>query len=155
MKKCTKCGKTKMLTEYWRDRSKKHGYQARCKTCKTESYNKYRIANGYDRKRYLKNPDGERERHLIKKYGITNAEYQKIFESQNAACAICKQKKANKLAVDHNHKTGEVRGLLCMNCNRMLGHAFDNPEILASAIGYLIKVPQVAAEVIKAYMEIL
>src|SRR4030042_5864910 len=60
------------------------------------------------------------------KYGITSNEYNELFEKQNECCAICgeHQSKFNKaFAVDHNHETGEVRGLLCQNCNNVLGHS--------------------------------
>src|SRR5690349_757828 len=66
-------------------------------------------------------------------YGIKPEAYQALVESQAGRCAICKtipttQKRA--LAVDHDHATGRIRGLLCHYCNGMLGHARDNVEIL-------------------------
>ena len=137
MRTCTDCGETKTLDQFWKDRSKKHGYQSKCKPCKTARFTVYRKANGYDRKRYWNNPEGERERHLIRKYGVTLADYEAMFVAQRGCCAICQKAQERALDVDHNHRTGVVRGLLCTNCNRMIGHANDDPERLQIAANYL------------------
>jgi hypothetical protein len=153
MKTCTLCGIQKPLNDFWKDRSKKHGYSARCKPCRTAIYNKYRKEHGYDKKRYEKNPQAERERHLIRKYGINQARYDQMFSAQSGCCAICKKSQDRNFDVDHNHTTGEVRGLLCTNCNRMIGHANDDPKRLIAAAIYLGIIPQVAAEFIGAYID--
>lgn len=77
-------------------------------------------------------------------YNLTVNEYNKLVERQNGLCAICgKVETANNqygmfpLSIDHDHITGKVRGLLCQRCNRMLGHAKDNINILKKAIKYL------------------
>lgn len=71
---------------------------------------------------------------------------EKLKETQNNSCAICKTPSAsiphstfkyNPLVIDHDHSTGEVRGLLCPTCNALLGHAKDNVAILKGAIAYL------------------
>lgn len=142
MKACTKCKEVKPMSEFWRDRSKKHGFSARCKLCKTKDHNAYRKANGYDAKRYAKNPTGERERHLIRKYGVTLTDYQEMYHSQSGCCAICRKQQERAFDVDHNHATGEVRGLLCTNCNRMLGHAGDSASNLRAAAYYLESFPK-------------
>lgn len=82
-----------------------------------------------------------RERKL-KKYGITQAQYEEMARRQGFKCAICQCKMeiggAEKEAyIDHDHKTGKVRGLLCMKCNSMLGMAEDNIDTLKNAIEYL------------------
>ena len=89
-----------------------------------------------------------RDNNIRRNYAGMNSmeDYYKILESQNGVCAICK-KQSNKrsnngktikaLAVDHCHKTGKVRGLLCDKCNTSLGHFCDSIEILQSAINYL------------------
>lgn len=59
-------------------------------------------------------------RYLMKNYGITRAEYQRLYESQKGRCFICKrssQPSGDALAVDHDHQTGKIRGLLCHSCN--------------------------------------
>lgn len=75
--------------------------------------------------------------HLMKKYGITLEQYIQIQINQNNKCAICK--KESMLHVDHDHKTGRVRELLCGNCNRFLGLAKENKETLQNAINYIDK----------------
>lgn len=79
-------------------------------------------------------------RWLNRKYGISIQEYEKILESQNNRCAICKQSEPNGKGVfhvDHCHNNGHVRGILCAKCNILLGHADDNIVTLMSAIEYL------------------
>jgi hypothetical protein len=76
------------------------------------------------------------------KYGITIEEYDNMYVKQNGKCAICGISETEfkiKFAVDHDHKTKLVRGLLCKNCNFILGHANDNITILQNAINYLSK----------------
>lgn len=67
----------------------------------------------------------ERDRQYRKRYNITLEDYNYLFIKQNGLCAICESDKSGKndryFAVDHNHKTDEVRGLLCTNCNPKLG----------------------------------
>ncbi len=77
----------------------------------------------------------------LAKFGLTLDEYNNVLENQDGLCAICrKTEKENKsLAVDHNHSTGQVRGLLCSNCNRGLGLFQENIERLANAIRYITK----------------
>lgn len=70
------------------------------------------------------------------RYGISKEDYLNLWNGQNGKCALCKQI-SNLLSVDHCHKTNEVRGLLCKNCNLLLGHGKDDEKILASAIEYL------------------
>ncbi len=80
------------------------------------------------------------EVNLRRNYGITLADYDRILDDQNNGCAICgKTPEENKqrLAVDHNHTTGEVRGLLCKNCNTAIGLLGDNPSTLRLATRYL------------------
>ena len=81
-------------------------------------------------------------------YNLTPEEYQQRYEEQNGVCDICHQpeKAINPktgrpfaLAADHNHKTGQVRGLLCSKCNPGLGNFKDSPELLDNAAAYLRK----------------
>jgi len=91
-----------------------------------------------------------REEQLQKKYNITEAIYAQILASQNNVCGIChNHQRYKRLAVDHDHKTGQVRGLLCENCNRGLGRFFDSSTRLRRAADYLDKANKVYAEVMK------
>jgi hypothetical protein len=77
-----------------------------------------------------------------RKYGVDVEQYNKMFNDQNGCCAICGTHQTNfekSLAVDHCHSSRKVRGLLCTNCNLMLGCAKDNENILLSALQYLKK----------------
>lgn len=82
---------------------------------------------------------------LQRKYKITYEEYINLLESQNFCCAICKSSGTNnsrvkdRFFVDHDHKTKQVRGLLCSKCNQGLGQFNDNPNLLKQAIKYLSK----------------
>ena len=75
---------------------------------------------------------------------ITPAEYKSLLAKQGGVCAICQRRpKTIKLAVDHDHLTGKVRGLLCGNCNTSLGKLGDTEETLAVACRYLRKTTDV------------
>lgn len=94
----------------------------------------------YSRNYYHKHKQTWWKYRLQSAYGITEKDYNKLFEEQCGGCAICgthqsKLKKA--LSVDHNHETGQIRGLLCNKCNLLLGNASDNFIILRSAADYL------------------
>jgi hypothetical protein len=80
-----------------------------------------------------------RKHDLKRKYAITPEEYGDLLLAQNNCCAICKIDKHNgkNWHVDHDHKTGRVRGILCNHCNCMLGYSKDNQDTLAKAILYL------------------
>ena len=81
----------------------------------------------------------QHEQRLRYAYGIDGEDYYNIFDYQNGVCYICQRKpRKMRLAVDHNHKTGEVRGLLCKTCNRdIIGSAKDEISFLERAIDYL------------------
>lgn len=81
-----------------------------------------------------------RESYLLRTYGITLAQYSSLLKKQNDCCAVClKPKEVFKvnLAVDHNHKTGEVRGLLCNYCNRRLIGRHTDPILLRRMAEYV------------------
>ena len=94
----------------------------------------------YQRK-YDKNNSSQKKNTTIKRnYGITLEEYNIIFNNQQGCCAICKKHQDEfkiPFGVDHNHKTGKIRGLLCGKCNLLLGYANDNITTLESATIYL------------------
>jgi hypothetical protein len=84
------------------------------------------------------------DRYLQRTYGISADQYDSMFEAQGGVCKLCssegfvmKESHKLKLVVDHCHKGGNVRGLLCHNCNRALGLLKDSTETLSKAIAYL------------------
>jgi hypothetical protein len=80
-----------------------------------------------------------RSKQLSHAYGITLEDYNEMMVKQNGVCAICKKENRNgkPLLVDHDHATGVVRGLLCHNCNVILGLGHDSVDVLQNAIYYL------------------
>lgn len=79
-------------------------------------------------------------------YGITDMQYQKLLDEQDGKCAICEKPETcilrgtlAALAVDHDHVTGQIRGLLCQRCNRSIGLLYDDPVTLDKAAAYLRK----------------
>ena len=98
-----------------------------------------------DRAEYAKkwrkdNPDKCRNTYLRKHYGITLEDYNRMYKEQNGVCAICGQEEplsSSSLAVDHDHETKKIRGLLCSKCNQGLGCFKDSQEILNKAFNYL------------------
>lgn len=79
------------------------------------------------------------EASVIKKYGIEAGEYDARYKAQNGRCAICVRATGatKRLAVDHDHSTGRVRGLLCSPCNRFIGQLRDDPDAFLRAYKYL------------------
>ncbi len=73
----------------------------------------------------------------LRRYGLTLAEYNVLFESQGKVCAICQNPSSRRLAIDHCHVTGKTRALLCNTCNAGLGMFKDNTELLEKAVAYL------------------
>ena len=97
-----------------------------------------RSKRNYEKTRELKLV--KHRHHVLKsRYGITMEDYYKMLEAQNNKCAVCKIEATKTLDVDHDHNTGKVRGLLCNNCNRGLGHLKDSITNLQNAIDYLDK----------------
>jgi len=94
-----------------------------------------RKANGY----YKKNADTIFENYLKRTYKIDLEKYNSMLQEQDNVCAICKKEcvTGKKLACDHDHKTGQVRGLLCANCNRGVGYLNDSIDNLEAAVLYL------------------
>lgn len=74
----------------------------------------------------------------LSKYGISKGQWEDMAKAQGYACAICGERQPKrKLAIDHCHKSGKVRGLLCSNCNSALGLLQDSHQIASSAAKYL------------------
>lgn len=82
-----------------------------------------------------------REKHMLDRYGLSPANFALKMSAQNGQCAICGKTliEGKGLHIDHNHKTQQVRGLLCINCNHLIGSALESEEVLRNAAEYLRK----------------
>lgn len=135
---CTKCEKDKELTEF--SKRGPDGYQAYCKQCMKENRAEWIKANP-EKARF------HRKKNRLRKYGITFADYARLWDIQNGCCAICERdfgsfgvtaENKDQAYVDHDHTTNKVRGLLCNNCNAGLGHFFDDIDRFHNAVTYLL-----------------
>jgi len=98
--------------------------------------------DGHSQKWRKQHPDKSRQYQLKRQYNITPADYDALLAKQGGVCRICGSDQPGRpghkyFSVDHAHDSKKVRGLLCHNCNLVLGHARDRIEILESAIVYL------------------
>lgn len=110
------------------------GTRRRCKTCKSTWEHEYLNSPSVREKRdnYVRNWS------LKRSYGISLSDYEYMLQFQEGECAICKNKPGKiRLHVDHDHETGEIRGLLCSRCNQGLGLFRDSGELLKAAGNYL------------------
>ena len=129
-KRCKSCREIYPLSDFHKSKQGSKGVMASCRRC----YN--------DKIRIKYNPLVSKSRKLKYNYGITLEEYNNKLKEQGDVCAICKSDKPGgngDFYVDHNHTTGQVRGLLCHWCNFMIGQSRENPEILSAGIDYLKK----------------
>jgi hypothetical protein len=131
MKKCTKCGEQKPLSEFHKNKNSKDGFTRMCGSCSTTQ----------SREWYRKNPHVKRNANLLREYGISLETFENMKAKQHGKCAICKNEFKNSIdtCVDHNHKTGQVRELLCNHCNRAIGLLKESTDILKSALLYVEK----------------
>jgi hypothetical protein len=131
-KDCSSCKETKDLCQFPRRNHKysKDGHYGTCKSCK----------NAKERALNKTNPLRKRAELIKSRFGITLDQYNELFVKQSGCCGICKEPQSNfskSFAVDHNHKTNQIRGLLCDNCNRALGQFKDSDTILENALSYI------------------
>jgi hypothetical protein len=133
-KVCSACKESRPIQEFSKKYSSAGGVASRCNRCRAKDQTSWR----------QRNPDKATDLQLQTKYGITLDDYNRLLIAQNGKCAICgsgvggqRAGKSKRLAVDHCHSTGVVRGLLCEQCNTGLGKFRDDPEILQAAVKYL------------------
>jgi hypothetical protein len=144
MRTCNKCKKPKALEEFSRDRNHKDGRTYDCKLCRAAKHRQWTKDNPEKvketneryapyRKQYYQKPEVKlkhRKRHIEKKYNISYSEYEKMLDAQLSLCYICNrpepQERNEYLAVDHCHKTGKIRKLLCSRCNMVVGLLEEN-----------------------------
>jgi Recombination endonuclease VII len=158
-KKCSKCHSVKLLTEFNKDKAHSDGFYSQCKKCRHLAREKLisEIGKEANRKiekerldKHLSNPKNaiKLQETSWKRLNIifTVNDYNTMLEKQNGVCAAChkpetrvdyRNGKVSKLAVDHCHKTGKVRGLLCHKCNSGIGLFNENIELMLKALEYL------------------
>ncbi len=147
-KLCRTCDRRLALDHFYK-RGK--GLRSNCKNCNKENTrnwrkNNIRRARAIAVQRKRDNPETQRKiaarasrKARLKKYGLSLEDFDEILNQQKGVCAICNENPEGQLAVDHDHNTNKIRGLLCRACNRGIGIFKDNTERLESAIEYLEK----------------
>lgn len=144
MRKCLTCNESgKRFYNY--------EHEKKCTDCmKIRRKESYKANREYVLKRvsrYRKgNPDKIKHTKLKQAYGISFEEYQTMVQKQNGVCVVCERPekvrwkgRLTKLAVDHDHKTGKVRGLLCQRCNRALGLLDEDRHSVKRLFAYIVK----------------
>lgn len=145
-KECRRCGVTKTLADFSLSRkateSQNAVYRSECKVCNSALARRW-FAENAERAN-----ENRRRWNLQKVYGLTVVQYNALLAKQGGVCAICgddepnahgRTRKKFRLSVDHCHKTGAVRGLLCQKCNRAIGLLDDDPIVMRKAISYLLR----------------
>ncbi|MET1001827.1 MAG: endonuclease VII domain-containing protein [Acidimicrobiia bacterium] len=160
-KVCCSCDETKSLNEFYANPSGRDGTRPECKVCTKARRREWYASN---REREIErvtewqraNPDrvkatmdafraagrkklSDRKSHLKRNYGLTLDQYEEMLAAQGGVCAICRQPRPEDrtLHVDHDHETGEIRGLLCFKCNNALGDFNDDHDLFQTAADYL------------------
>ncbi|MEA2498411.1 MAG: hypothetical protein QOH26_816 [Actinomycetota bacterium] len=127
---CNDCSCDKPPEDFPRNRRTKSGRGQYCKPCHN-ARNRATIKRLYGNTRHY---------HLKQRFGIGAAEVDAMIEAQGGLCALCRE--APAVHVDHDHKTGKVRAILCEPCNGGLGQFKDNPRTIERAIEYLERAAQ-------------
>lgn len=121
----------------------KNGKSTSCGCFQKQSAKSRMTKHGRSNKKDLESYDVyTREIHIKRKYGLSLDIYNEMLAKQENKCGICKYEFGQKQGdcfVDHNHKTKQVRALLCRNCNTGLGHFKEKPKLLLEAVNYLMK----------------
>lgn len=125
MPRCPSCGQTKAASEFPINRAVRSGIGTYCKPCH----------NRIVRENRQKHHGSTRNFHLRRRYGVSDVEVAWHVLRQGSRCALCR--KGEPIHVDHDHVTGQVRGILCFNCNRALGYLDDEVELLYEMADYL------------------
>ena len=124
-KRCPDCGEVKPLDAFCRNKNRRDGRAAYCRSCHN-ARNKDTVQRLYG---------GHRHYRLRQKYGIGAHEVAALVAAQGGVCAICKVRPA--IQVDHAHDTNAVRGVLCDGCNGALGAFSEDKALIRRAIEYL------------------
>ena len=140
---CRICGESKPYSEMVKNKVFSCGIDTICLVCSRNKVKVWRKENPEKRAEQVKREIGKTytiNKHLRSKYGIDHAQYNELLVKQKESCKICgihHSLLSKRMAVDHCHETGKIRGLLCSSCNSILGYAYDNTNTLEKAIQYL------------------
>ena len=126
---CGKCGVSKPLTEFHKHKTGPHGLHCWCRTCCNVAQKVSRAKNG--------RPPTKARWNLKTRYNLTPDDVHAMRVAQGYVCAICLDPMAREV-IDHNHETGQVRGLLCHGCNIKLP-AVERAEYREAALAYLAR----------------
>jgi len=129
MKTCKKCKTTKNLDEFWKyTTATASGFRNVCKECRNQQHRDWS----------LENRDKQRSKDYVRRgLEVNVGEIPDLCQVCGGTSFHAPTKKLSKACVDHDHKTGEVRGFLCFNCNKILGFVKDSPELLEQLAEYL------------------
>lgn len=159
MRKCSRCQKDKAIDDFRID-ARRGKPRASCKACDASRHREWLEKNrdqvrAGDRRRWK--AKDRWEAHIQRNYGLAASDYDRMIVEQQGQCAICKTDKpggrSTRFNIDHCHKSGRVRGLLCNPCNTALGKLNDSPEALIAAVVYLLGAQQSQA-FIESYLEV-
>lgn len=151
MKTCNVCKVELEKSKFFRSKISPDGLDYTCKECRKQRVYARRKANKSEYNAYMRKYNNEQipshNRYLAeikRRYGCSKERYESMLSEQQNKCYVCSIEHKpdvykGRLYVDHCHKTGEIRGLLCGGCNSMLGYAKDDIEVLQKAIDYLRK----------------
>lgn len=163
-KRCSSCKEEKDVSEFPKNKGTSSGLNAQCRVCSSKKHaiyyrmNKSKIQDSHRRWRLnnpethrargrrwtRKNPEKAKAMYVRSDHGISMDEFQKMHDSQKGLCKVCSKPeraiyrgKTRSLCIDHNHKTGKIRGLLCHRCNVALGLLEDDFRIVESLLEYI------------------
>ena len=144
---CARCNVKKYINEFDVRKDCTRGRCYHCKKCQSVYNSMWAKKHRNRRNAYMRGYRVRNKKTILRKeltrrvvkFGIRLKDYDAMFVEQKKRCAVCLAKSKRWLCVDHNHKTGKVRGLLCMKCNLVVGNAFESVRILQNAINYLVK----------------
>lgn len=132
-KVCNLCGELKPREDYYEIKNTSR-VSGRCKECVALASKEFKEKNPF------RNSEANHKSHLKKTYGLTIEQYNELKEKQNHSCFVCGRHESElerRLAVDHNHKTREIRGLLCNYCNHRIVGKHTDGDLLRQIADYI------------------
>lgn len=141
-KQCSMCKTVKPVSDFHARKNRKSGLQSKCKPCikvYRGNWSRADYDSSWITKKLIEDPLYYRKANLKKAYGISLEDYEETLAKQGGVCKVCLGPALGKGAyhVDHDHKTGKIRGLLCHKCNVALGMVQDSKGHLVALIEYL------------------